>query len=93
MAWKLLKNGGIIIFDGWCLTANTHMYNIPQKGSCHADYQWHQITSISIAQSPKRAIDAFLDVFSEVWLVQQHAALSPAYGTHLPALQHQRLKA
>ena len=25
MAWKLLRNGGIIIFDGWCMTATTHM--------------------------------------------------------------------
>lgn len=29
MAWKLLKNGGIIIFDGWCMTATTHIQNMP----------------------------------------------------------------
>ena len=23
MAWKLLKKDGILIFDGWCMTAST----------------------------------------------------------------------
>ena len=63
------------------MTANTYIYTHAQQGSWHADYQWHRIASVSVAKSPQKAIDAFLDVFSEVELKQQLAMLSLAYGT------------
>ncbi|KAL3153959.1 hypothetical protein ABBQ32_013519 [Trebouxia sp. C0010 RCD-2024] len=44
MAWKLLKNEGIMIFD---------------------DYQWDQVVCMPKAKTPQKAIDAFLEVFSE----------------------------
>lgn len=49
------------------------------------DYEWDQIVSIPAAQTPRKAIDAFLDIFAEELhvmrldyqcIVQKHAAVS-----------------
>lgn len=33
---------------------------------CDADYEWHQVVQLPPEQTPKKAIDAFLNIFIEV---------------------------
>lgn len=68
----------------WLVHDCNHTYvKQAKKHSSHADYQWHHVVHTPVGKSPQKAIDAFLDVFSEVYLEPQSAALSPPCGTDL----------
>ena len=69
LAWRLMKYGAIMIMDGMQCTlqhASAFSLSLLLMSCVAADYEWGQVVKKPPEETPKKAIDSFLECFSQV---------------------------